>query len=177
MKLECIKPPKEILTLDEVKTFLRIDGTEEDALLTSLITAARQQAERFQRRAYGRQQLRLTLSADEAGQKIELPRSKVLVKVDKAVTVTPDGTEQPFAFSTCCGDVNHCLLPDEEPAGDIRVEYTVNGGLADKSARLAMCLLISGWFENRLPYAADSKATMELPFGVTALLQGERVLL
>lgn len=39
-------PATEPLTLSEVKLFLRIDGTTEDALLASLITTARQLAEK-----------------------------------------------------------------------------------------------------------------------------------
>lgn len=177
MKLECIKAPKEILTLKEVKAYLRIDGDEEDELLNSLITAAREHVERYQRRAYGRQQLRLTLSAEEAGRSIELPRSKHLISIDKACSLAGDGAEQQLDFTIRCGDINSCLELAAEPAGDIRIVYTVNGGATSKSVRLAMCMLISGWFENRLAYGADGKALSEMPFGVTALLQGQRVLL
>lgn len=161
----------------DVKAYLRIDGSEEDAVLASLIAAARMYVENYQRRAYGCQQLRLTLSAQEAGQKIELPRSKRLVSVDKAAAVLEDNSEEKLSYSICCGDINSCLALDGEPAGDVCIEYTVDGGACCSSTLLAMQLLVSGWYENRLPFAADGKTLAEMPFGVTALLQGERLLL
>lgn len=50
---QTVAPAIEPLSLDEVKLHLRLDtGIAEDALLSSLISAARQYCEGFQRRAY-----------------------------------------------------------------------------------------------------------------------------
>lgn len=50
-KFICVTPPAvEPVTLTEVKEFLRIDNTDEDTLLSSLIVAARNYAEDYQNR-------------------------------------------------------------------------------------------------------------------------------
>lgn len=41
------QPASEPVTLDFIKSFLKVDGSSEDALIAVLITAARQQAERY----------------------------------------------------------------------------------------------------------------------------------
>lgn len=54
-------PVEEPLTINEVKEYLRIDGTDFDNLLTSLIKSAREAAESFQNRVYITQTWELTL--------------------------------------------------------------------------------------------------------------------
>ncbi len=54
-------PTTEPVSLSDVKTWARIDGTDEDALLTNLIVAARQEAEKFLRSALVNQTWELTL--------------------------------------------------------------------------------------------------------------------
>lgn len=51
----------DILPLDDVKAFLRIDGTDDDALLTMLIGSAVESAEKYLRRAIRRQTIELTM--------------------------------------------------------------------------------------------------------------------
>lgn len=45
-------PASEPITASEVKAFLRIDGSDEDALIASLITVAREKAESYTSRAF-----------------------------------------------------------------------------------------------------------------------------
>lgn len=53
MPLELITPPAvEPVSLDEVKAHLKVDGTDDDALIGALITAARAQAEWHTHRAF-----------------------------------------------------------------------------------------------------------------------------
>ena len=53
MSLQLITPPSaEPISLTDMKLYLRIDGTTYDTLLTSLLAAARDYAQRRQRRAY-----------------------------------------------------------------------------------------------------------------------------
>lgn len=60
-------PAAEPLILNEVKEWLKIDGTDEDALLAALITAACQAAEQFLRRAIISQTLKLTVDLAQNG--------------------------------------------------------------------------------------------------------------
>ena len=53
MRLNPITPPAvEPVTIDEVQSFLRIDGDSEDGMLSSLITVARDWAERSSGRSF-----------------------------------------------------------------------------------------------------------------------------
>lgn len=83
MPVRVITPPaSEPVTLAEVKAFSRIDATGDtaadaanDALLSSLITAAREESEQITRRAILTQTLELTLDRfPRWGRCIELPR-------------------------------------------------------------------------------------------------------
>jgi len=64
MTTRLITPPtEEPVTLDEVKTQLRVDGTEDDILIESLITAAREQCEHILKRSILPQTWELVLAA------------------------------------------------------------------------------------------------------------------
>jgi uncharacterized phiE125 gp8 family phage protein len=65
-------PASEPITLAEAKLHLRVDGTDEDTLITSQITAARQAAEQFMGRAIISQTWRAVLDAWPTGDVIEL---------------------------------------------------------------------------------------------------------
>lgn len=54
-------PAQEPITLSEVKAWAKVDSTDDDVLLTTLITAAREAAESYTRRALISQSIRLTL--------------------------------------------------------------------------------------------------------------------
>ena len=98
MKLECVEQPtQEPVALEEIKEYLRIDGDDEDVLLTSLITAARCYCEDYQKQASCIQKLQLTLSGKEVSGTIELPRSRYLRKVDKVVSIA-GGKETEVSF-------------------------------------------------------------------------------
>ena len=56
-------PAAEPVTLAEAKAWLRIDGTAEDTIITSLISEAREIAETYTRRAFITRTLKLTLDA------------------------------------------------------------------------------------------------------------------
>ena len=62
MSLKTITPPAtEPLTANEVKQYLRIDGTDDDALISSFITQAREFCEDYQGKKYITQTLELIL--------------------------------------------------------------------------------------------------------------------
>src|SRR5690606_38274918 len=60
-------PTTEPLGLTEAKLFLRVDGTEEDDLISSLITATREQAEEYLRRSLITQNWSLWLDEQVSG--------------------------------------------------------------------------------------------------------------
>jgi len=89
------EPTTEPITVAELKTFARIDGTDEDTYLTSLITAIRQASENYLGRALISQTI--TLSMDWwPGESIELPRPP-LISVTSIGTLDEDDTETTYS--------------------------------------------------------------------------------
>ncbi|MGB9845891.1 MAG: head-tail connector protein [Desulfotomaculales bacterium] len=73
--LVLITPPAtEPVSLAEAKQHLRVDITDDDNLITALITAAREYCEGFQNRAYITQTWQLWLDAWPEGSEIRIPR-------------------------------------------------------------------------------------------------------
>lgn len=68
-------PAEEPITLTEAKAHLRVDGTTEDTLITSLITAARRRCEAFTRRKFVTQTV--VLRRSRLGPAIMLPVAPV----------------------------------------------------------------------------------------------------
>lgn len=74
IRLALITPPSvEPVTLAETKAWLKVDGTDDDALITSLITAARTSAEDYTRRAFITQAWRQSLDLSGWGMGDGLP--------------------------------------------------------------------------------------------------------
>jgi hypothetical protein len=110
-------PAGEPITLAEAKAWLRVDGTEEDVLISALIEAARTHVENFTRRALVTQSIEVSFDAFptcgrfaraladyecrggveiDASREIQLPRPP-LVSVESLKYYDTDGTLQTFA--------------------------------------------------------------------------------
>ena len=83
-------PSVEPITVSEVKTFARIDGSDEDTLIGTFITAARQACEQFLRRAILEQTIRCKFDF-WPDYPIELPRPPV-ISITQVGTVDESGT-------------------------------------------------------------------------------------
>ena len=79
-------PSLEPITLAETKLFLRVDHSDEDALIASLITAARESAESYTRRSFITQTWELSYN-DAAPTTIMLP----MRPVQNITSITIDG--------------------------------------------------------------------------------------
>lgn len=109
-------PATEPVTLTEAKAHLRVDGTDDDTLITSLIVAARESCEHETRRAFVTQTWRLTLDAFPSV--IRLPRP-ALIGVSGITYVDPDGGTQTLATN------QYTVITDRLP-GEIRPAYDVD---------------------------------------------------
>jgi len=165
-------PLAEPVTLAEAKACLRIDDdlTDQDALITSLIVNARQQAEHRTGRRFGMQTWERVLDAFP-GWAILLPdppvHAIVSIKYDDATAI--ERTLDPAAYR---------LRPYSEPAaimpvttwpttlaepGAVRIRYTCGVTATDAdwaSLRAWMLLSIGVWHR---PSAVDSAPTYALP--------------
>lgn len=191
MRIETlISPTVEPLTLAEAKTFCRVDSdlTDEDALISSLITAAREQIEVQTSRAFAVQTLRLTLDCFPSGRAIVLPRCP-LIEVLSIEYDDGDGVEQTLSSSDY--SVNAFTVPGAiSPAsswpatvsrpGAVRITYqcgyTATDGEGEEDseiiperAKTAILYLVNHWYENRDAVVVGSIATA-LPFAVKNLI-------
>ena len=180
MRLECIvEPEQEPVTLEEVKAYLRIDDDTEDVLLQALIKTAREYCENYQRVAYFPRTMRLTLAPGEWGSSVELPRTKFGCTVEKVSSVDLQGSRRDVDEScqfTILGNINtEFVVVDDTPySNTLIVEYIAGGeNQPPEAVKTAIKLLVSGWYENRLP--ASDKANNVVPYGVFALLNPGRV--
>jgi hypothetical protein len=138
-------PGEEPVALAEAKTFCRIDGTDEDALVSALIAAARLHVESLTGRALIEQTWRLVLETPR-GLVIELPVVPALAIVD-----APDG-------AVLQGDA--VLLA--EAVAPLTIDYTAGYGEAEDvppDLRQAVLTLVAYWYEHR-----DSLTTAPLGF-------------
>lgn len=119
--VQTVAPAGEPITLAEAKAWLRVDGTDEDVLIASLIEAARAYVETFTGRALITQQWELSLDAfpcgtrfangrliehktiSLTGREIVLPRAP-LASVESVQYYDEDGTLQTFAAACYFSD-------------------------------------------------------------------------
>ena len=175
-------PAVEPVTLIEVKAFLRIDGTDEDTLLSSLIIAARNYAEDYQGRPLITQTWQLWL--DDFPPHDCMPiRLKAGLQSVASVKYYPDGgIETIFGSSNYIVDITDYvgkIVLNEDyqwPSEDLRsvngvcIEFVCGYGLAvvvPEMTKTAMKIWIAHSYENR--------EGSDLPKAVNILLGLNRV--
>ncbi len=177
-------PAEEPVSLAEAKAFLRLDDTAEDALVTTLITAARLHVEGTTARATVAQSWRLVLDAWPVEREIRLPVAPLLSLL--AVTVFDEEgepTELDIGQFEIDAVTPRLLLPagiDLPPMRErqgIEIDYVAGYGpdAADVPAdlRQAMLVLVGYWFANRdAVIVAGSGAVV--PPGFDRLVAGYR---
>ncbi len=182
-------PAAEPVTLAEAKLHLKVDGADDDALITTLVTAARRFAERFSRRALVTQTWDLVLDAFPADDgAIFVPRPQ-LQSVTSITYIDGAGSSQVLAASKYKVDIASQpgrIAPafgQSWPA--TRAEMTAvtarfvagYGAASDvpESIKQAILLLLAHWYENREAVHAGTGAA-RIPLTVEALLRQHRVL-
>lgn len=184
-------PPNEPLTIDDVLTHLRLDSDEAQLDLISVyISAARFQAEILQNRDLVKKQYELVYDYwPEYRIRLRAP----VVSVDSITCKSLDGSVKTLTENT-----DYIVDLKKEPAiiappwniswyaftpwpsssititftagYDPEAQYWTGKGSLVKAG---MLLLISAWYENRIPFATGISATNEYPFAVThCLTQG-----
>lgn len=179
-------PEIEPISLAEALAHLRVDGPNEDTLITRLIKTARMQAETFTRRAFITQTWDWFL--DEFPSEAAYVPRPTLQAVDFIKFVDLDGNQQTLDPAVYLVDnasepgritLNWLRLwpTYRNLANSINIRFTAGyGDNADDVAepvRQAMLLTLTHWFENRGIMGSSGMA--ELPSGAQALLWSERV--
>jgi uncharacterized phiE125 gp8 family phage protein len=183
-------PAVEPVTLAEAKQHCRIDGTADDAYVSSLVVAARQWVEAYMDESLVHQQLVMRL--DGFPPEIEMPKPPMATAgTTTAITLTYTLNEngQTAALSTTAYRVDRDSRPGVlrplyggswpsylEDYNSVTVSWWAgrgaDGGSVPQSVRNAILMLVGVWYERRM--AADATGSTEVPFGVKALLDSAR---
>lgn len=193
MNLKIITPPTENITLTEVKSHLRITGTEEESLLTSLIKTVRQYCENYTQRALASTVFELNI--DRFDDKIVLPMPPV-EKIESIKYKNSDGVEAELESSDYIfyNSEPAIIIPafgkefptfEPYPVGAVKIRYTAGYKTSsdDKNLilpepiRQAELLLIGHYYENREATTTGTitSSINEIPLGIQSLLYPYRI--
>jgi len=184
MYLRLVTPPTiEPVTLEEVKLHLRVDGTEEDSLISALITAARQKAEEYTKRAFITQSWELAL--DSVSGKVYLPRPPVQAINEVILDGEIVSTEN---YALVGQDVFCAKIPLNavNPAGLVIRYASGYGNTATdvpQAVRQAILMLVAHLYEARegetpqVEYEIQARAGVDIPPMVASLLRPYRVMM
>lgn len=186
MALICLEPPVvEPVTLAEAKLHCRIDVDDDDALVGSLISTAREHLERISRPQVAMTAQRWLYVADAwpASATIEL-RPYPLLTVDEVRYTDATGVETVIASSEYVVDTHsqpgrlHMIngWPSATLAAlnGLEIEFTAGYGVdvlsPPMALRQAVLLLVGHWYEHRELAMTTGAVPKELPFAVAALV-------
>jgi uncharacterized phiE125 gp8 family phage protein len=171
MHLKLLTPPTGLpLTLDEVKAHLRLDGSEEDALLSALIAAATEYVQNITNRQLLEADYELMI--DRLPASIPLPRPP-FARITEIRAIDDSGAEVVFDPTYYqISNSEHAIIRGIRESGwfastytDIRVTYTAgyaSAALVPAAIKQAMLLIIGSMYENRedghdrFPKASDT---------------------
>lgn len=177
MTLRLITAPVNLpVSIATVKAFLRVDGTTDDALLTSLIKAAAETGEGLARRAFITQTLEMTLDAWPEDYVLRLLRPR-LQSVTSVKYLDEDGVEATWTdYTVDAKSEPGVLVFDSLPSvaladsGAVTVRFVAGYGTEmDVPERIknAILFLVAYWYENRNLGA--------VPASIRSMFVGERV--
>lgn len=180
-------PATEPVTLTEAKAHLRVDFSDDDTYIGVLITAARQWAEEFTRRAFVTQTWDLTGDTWPAGDRIVLPLGNLqsvtsVTGTDESGTVTTVSSSS-YVVDTS-GEPGRIVLKSASawPSTTVRpggfaVRFVCGYGAAaavPEAVKAGIKLLIGHLYENREDVVVGVMAT-QVPMGARALLWPYRI--
>jgi uncharacterized phiE125 gp8 family phage protein len=169
-------PASEPVSLTEAKLHLRVDGSDEDTLISALIVAAREAAEAYTRRALVTQTWRYT--CDQLATAVTLPHQPL----QSVTSIAIDGetlASTAYEVDTASGRVKPLASYAADDIGGIAITYVAGYGAASdvpQTIRQAMLLMIGHWYEHREAVITGSISS-ELPLTAKALLAPYRVML
>lgn len=171
------------VSLVEAKAHCRVDSADEDTLISSLIAAAVDWAERYTSLSLANKTLQLIV--DDFSDAILLPRGPVQ-SVSSFVYDNADGVEVAVPADIYTVDLTserQWLIRNSGESWPttlaavnvVRVTYTTGFSALPDGIKHALLLLIGQWFDNRS--AVTEGNAKEVPFAVESLLRPHRMLL
>jgi len=164
MTLKLITPPAESITLDEAKLHLKVEHAADDALISALITSAREQAEHEIGRGIGSQTWQVALDAFPAeGIDLALPPVSAVSSLVYVDTAGVQQTLAPEAYTLDTeSDLEAWLLPAEgyswpttlDTANAVKVTFSCGLATVPASVRQWMLLRIGTLYTVRAELVA-----------------------
>ena len=176
MAVLVVTPPAPLVSLDEAKLHLRVEGFDEDSLIQGYIVAASAYIDGpfgILRRAVGFQTLEVRSNVFSGLDR--LPVGPVLA-IEEVKYIDTAGVEQTLgdAVYTLAAD-RFCLASNARwpslrgDASGVRVRYTAGFEVVPASIQQAVLLLVGQWYEMRSAVTVGQTAN-EIPHAVRALL-------
>ena len=171
-------PTTQPVSTATAKTFLRVDGTDDDTLIASLIKAVTEKGEELSRRAFITQTLEMTLDDWPADYRLVLLRPR-LQSVTSVKYLDADGVEATWTdyvvdTKSEPGAILFNSVPGTEllASGAITVRFVAGYGAADTDVperiKQAILFLAAYWYENR-------DMVGDVPLGIRNMFVNERV--
>jgi uncharacterized phiE125 gp8 family phage protein len=175
-------PLVEPISLEEARLYLRLDDTQEDVLLASLVKAARLMLESATRLKFVSQSWRLSVASPPRSRSLRIPLAPIL-SLDAVRAFDSGGIE------TLVDEAYYRLRRTSEPAeivfhdgfpgasGGVEIDLTAGFGpdaaQVPEPLRQAVRMLVAYWFENRGDEAAPRA---QLPADVAMMIAPYRAL-
>lgn len=179
MTLFLVTPPAlEPVSRDEAKAYLKVETDDDDALIDTMIAAARLHVEAATRRVLVSQAWRMVLDGWPPRRRIEIPLSPV-ISIDAVTVYDEAGDPAALPAADWLADVAsvpaRILVREAVPVGaafnGIEIDLTAGYGPAASDVpeplRMAILQLVAQWHETREPVAFG--AVHEVPASVSAL--------
>ena len=188
-------PAVEPVTLAEAKAHCRVDTSDDDTYIGTLITAAREWCEQYLDRTLVNTQwvMRFDKFPDSGIHPVELPRPPMVTSgTATAVSITFTTEAGPTStYSTAEYRVDRhatpgavlplygsTWTPHRQDDNAISVTwwagYGATGASVPAAIRHAMLMLISHWYETRGATVSTGAVPQDVPFGVKSLLDSMR---
>lgn len=176
------------LSLNEVKAHLRIDASDEDALLVSMIRAATDTAENYLSRALITQSWSLFLDHWPTGRRVDLPKSPIQ-SIAEVLVFADDDTSATYApanyYLNVASDPARVFLrrgaappTPTRVANGIEIRFIAGYGASQSDVPVpiieGMKRLIAHWFEHRETLLPGQGAA-SIPVAVDALFAPYRL--
>lgn len=152
-------PSSEPITLSEAKLHLRVDGTDEDSLIQTLISSARQMAEAYTWRPLMPQTWKLFSDRNEVGDYLILNKAPVtsIVSVSYKNDANAYVTLSPSAYETdLVGEparikiINHPVVSDKLNAWCVEFQCGYSGqNTVPDAIKAAIKLIVAHLYEHR----------------------------
>lgn len=158
----------EPITLQEAKDYARIDGFSEDALITSLITMARQHCESYTGKSIVLKTV--TISSFTYPYQFQMPYGPLTneLNITKCVTLDQNGVETPLTYQVVAGLFPKIQILGGPQSYKFRLVYTAGFAVVPEDIKLAIKMMVNTLYERREDFS-DLQA-IESPLGVKALL-------